>query len=193
MKASVLCMAMLIIFANCINQDQKAKKQDLSKSLSTTNSNNCAKDVQSIDTTFSIMMNEHLGNVYIDMPTESLALHLGEPDSVGPIQKWEAIGAYVQNWHFHNQGLTLDMVSDDSIGPFKALSITANLPCTLSTRKKIKLGSTLNELIVAYKTSINHEDSAPDSAFVVGSIYGGLIFQLKDSVVVKIYIGAAAE
>lgn len=45
----------------------------------------------------------------------------------------------------------------------------------------------------AYKREWNREESRQSGSFVVGSIYGGLLFDFQDGKVSQIFLGVAAE
>ena len=48
-------------------------------------------------------------------------------------------------------------------------------------------------MLKAYAAEINREESDLPETVVVGSIYGGVVFTMKNGKVVSIFIGAAAE
>ena len=72
-------------------------------------------------------------------------------------------------------------------------SITVVSPSDLSTKSGIRIGSTEQEVMKAYASHWNKEDSSPSKTFVAGSVYGGLIFDFKAGKVSRIFLGAAAE
>ena len=45
----------------------------------------------------------------------------------------------------------------------------------------------------AYADAIDPESGAEDESIVAGSVYGGVIFSMRDGKVEEIFIGAAAE
>ena len=71
--------------------------------------------------------------------------------------------------------------------------ISIKSPCDYKTQRGIQIGSSSAEVHRAYKNEINLHDSKSDSSIVAGTIYGGIIFGLKDTIVTSIFIGAAAE
>ena len=102
-------------------------------------------------------------------------------------------GVYHQKWEYTGCGITLDMVSDRK-GALKSIeSITLVSPGTLSTKRGVRIGSTRQEVMKAYKPYWNREDSEFFGNFVAGSIYGGLAFTFQNGKVSKIFLGAAAE
>jgi hypothetical protein len=134
-----------------------------------------------------------LGNLRLGQSAEAVIKALGKPASKGKDVEWEAIGEWVQEWHFPKQGLTLAMSSEKKGGAKTILSITAESPCQLATSRGIQIGSTEAKVEKAYRDVQNKEDGEPGKLFVAGSIYGGAMFHLKEGKVAQIFIGAAAE
>lgn len=136
---------------------------------------------------------DSLGGVKIGQGEATVIQVLGKPGSRGKDVLWEAIGAWVQEWRFPGQGVTLAMGSEKKGGAKKVLTITAEGPCTLATSRGIRIGSTEGEVAKAYRALRNKEASEAGKVFVAGSIYGGVIFDFKGGKVERIFIGAAAE
>ncbi|MBL0173835.1 MAG: hypothetical protein IPP94_00950 [Ignavibacteria bacterium] len=110
----------------------------------------------------------------------------------GPEELWGADGAYHQEWKYAACGITLGMVSRKKGAPKSIESITVSSPSMLRTKRGIRIGSTEQEVMKAYKPFWNKEESTPGS-FVAGSIYGGLLFSFENGKVSRIFLGAAAE
>lgn len=136
---------------------------------------------------------DSLGGLALGQSAEAVIKVLGKPQSKGRDVEWEAIGEWVQEWHFPKQGLTLAMNSEKKSGAKTILSITAESPCQLITSRGIRIGSTEAAVAKAYRDVQNKEEGEPGKLFVAGSIYGGVMFHLKAGKVVQIFIGAAAE
>jgi hypothetical protein len=111
----------------------------------------------------------------------------------GPEQLWGADGAYHQEWVYADCGITLGMVSEKTGAPKEVESITVVSPSDLSTKSGIRIGSTEQEVMKAYASHWNKEDSTPSTSFVAGSVYGGLMFDFDAGKVSRIFLGAAAE
>jgi hypothetical protein len=111
----------------------------------------------------------------------------------GPEQLWGADGAYHQKWVYADCGITLSMVSEKKGAPKAIESITVVSPSDLSTQGGIRIGSTEQEVMKAYASHWNKEDSSPSKTFVAGSVYGGLMFDFDAGKVSRIFLGAAAE
>lgn len=117
---------------------------------------------------------------------------LGNPIKRGEDEYWDAIGTYVQNWEYPNLGISLEMESENQGGDKRVLSITIIQPCNFATTQGIKIG--YDEKLVKEKYLKLIDTTFTDkNAIVVGSIYGGTIFYLKEGVVSSIFIGAVAE
>ncbi len=71
--------------------------------------------------------------------------------------------------------------------------ISIKTPCDYKTQRGIQIGSRDIEVQLAYKNEINPHGSNSESTIVAGTIYGGVIFGIKDGIVKSIFVGAAAE
>jgi hypothetical protein len=142
------------------------------------------------ETTFE---NETLGSLRLGQGAAAAVAALGKPQSKGKDVEWEAIGEWVQEWHFPKQGITLAMNSAKKGGAKTVLSITAESPCKLATSRGIMIGSPEVAVAKAYRTVLNKEEGEPGKLLVAGSVYGGALFHLEAGKVVQIFIGAAAE
>jgi hypothetical protein len=140
-----------------------------------------------------VLENESLGTLKLGQGTDAIVKALGKPASKGKDVEWEAIGEWVQEWHFPKQGLTLAMTSEKKGGAKTILSITAESPCQLATSRGIQIGSTEAKVAKAYRDVQNKEEGEPGKLFVAGSVYGGVMFHLAGGKVIQIFIGAAAE
>ncbi|AMC35843.1 hypothetical protein [Janthinobacterium sp. B9-8] len=141
---------------------------------------------------FALLREEKIGNLLIDLPEKEVRKAISCKEKRGPDQLWGADGAYHQEWAYADCGITLDMVSDKKQGAKKIASITLFAPSTLNTQRGIRIGSSTQEVMKAYKPYWNKEES-DSNQFVAGSIYGGLIFTHKKKKVNGIFLGATAE
>ena len=142
---------------------------------------------------FALLREERIGNLRIGISETEVRKRIHCTLKRGPEEFWGADGAYHQEWEYTGCGIRLGMVSEEKGGPKSVESITVVSPSTLSTNKGIRIGSTEQEIIKAYKPYWNREDSKHFGNFVAGSIYGGLIFYVQNGQVSKIFLGAAAE
>jgi hypothetical protein len=118
---------------------------------------------------------------------------LGKPGSKGKAVLWEAIGQWVEEWHFPAQGVTLAMSSEKNGGVKSVLNISAEAQCALATSRGIKIGSSEAEVAKAYAKERSKEESVAGELFVAGSLYDGVMFTMEKGKVSRIFIGAAAE
>lgn len=118
--------------------------------------------------------------------------HIGNPEKKGTIEYWDAVATYLQTWEYPSKGIVLEMESEskNALKTVKSISITS--PCTFQTSQGIGIGSDISLVRDSYKGFIDSEFS-DDTILVIGSVYGGTIFEMEDNKVVKIFIGAAAE
>lgn len=117
---------------------------------------------------------------------------IGKPDTKEEDEYWGATGTYVQIWKFTTLGIILEMESENQGGDKIVRSITIIQPCKLTTSQGISIGSDAKIVLERYQKFID-KSNTDKNGIIVGSIYGGTIFTLKDGVVSQIFIGAAAE
>jgi hypothetical protein len=142
---------------------------------------------------FSLLQNESIGNLRIGLSEEKVRQVISNCALKRESEQlWGADGAYHQKWKYINCGITLSMVSEQKGGKKSIESITVNSPSRLTTKRGIRIGSAESMVMKAYKVERDKE-SSKSGYFVAGSIYGGLIFQFKNSKVSQIFLGAAAE
>jgi hypothetical protein len=136
---------------------------------------------------------EGLGELRLDLPEKAVLKLLGPPAKRGALVFQEADGNYVQDWHYPDKGIDLLMSAGEKKSGAKTIAnITASAPCTFATRKGIKIGDAESVARKAYAEHADREMSDPDT-LVVGSIYGGIIFNFTKGKVNRIFFGAAAE
>ena len=142
---------------------------------------------------FSLLREEQIGTLRIDLPEQEVKKMIRCALKRGPEKLWGADGAYHQTWEYAGCGITLGMVSEKKGAPKSIESITLVSPSNLSTKRGIRIGSTEQEVMDAYKPYRNKEDSKSFNIFVAGSVYGGLMFNFQNGKVKRIFLGAAAE
>lgn len=141
---------------------------------------------------FALMHSELIGDIAFFQSAAEIRSRLGEPQSKGPIEEYEATGGFEQAWKYPD-GLTLLMRSDTRSGPQEVRGVIIVAPSTLPTRRGIKIGNDRAAVERAYGDVQDKEvDRGPDN-FTAGSIYGGLHFEFERGVVTRIFLGAAAE
>jgi hypothetical protein len=140
---------------------------------------------------YELMKETTIGFLTIALSDSEVLNGLGEPEGKSAEQVWGADGRPHQKWLYPAKGIELGMIRKDGKQVVERMSIKS--PCEYKTNRGIGIGSTANEVQTAYKAEINSQDSKADSRLVAGTIYGGIIFGMKDGIVSAIFIGAAAE
>jgi len=140
-----------------------------------------------------LLAGERIGRLRIGLHESDLKKSIDCDLKRGPETLWGADGAYHQTWQCPACGLKLGMVSEKRGGMKSVESITITAPCTLATKRGIRIGSTEQAVRKAYRKDWNRKDNTQSGSFVAGSIYGGIIFQFQDGKVNEIFLGAAAE
>lgn len=142
---------------------------------------------------FALMREESLGEIKLDLSAQQVIQLLGNTTQKGQVEFWAGDALYHQYWYYPNQGITLSMASETEKGQQNIAFIKLVSPSTLTTKRGIKIGSSIEEVSLAYAKEKDKEMSIPDQTFVAGSIYGGLIFTFDQGRVSEIFLGAAAE
>ena len=143
--------------------------------------------------TEAMLRAESLGKLRLGLPEKDVVKLLGSPAKRGELMSDEADANYVQDWHFPDEGIDLVMSAGGKNSAAKKIAaITASAPCTFATKAGIKVGDAESAARKAYAEHIDRESSVPGT-LVVGSLYGGIIFNFTDGKVSRIFFGAAAE
>ncbi|HSJ03532.1 MAG: hypothetical protein ACAI34_02530 [Verrucomicrobium sp.] len=141
----------------------------------------------------ALMKTESLDGIRLEMPQSEVLKALGKPAKKGQDIEWEAIGEFVQEWRFPDHGLVLNMTSIKKGAAKTVFSVALIPPGKQGTKKGIHLGSTEAEVGKAYGALRDPDSSEKGKTFVVGSLYGGLVFTFEKGKVVGIFLGASAE
>ena len=142
---------------------------------------------------FSLLREEQIGQLRIGLSERAVNKAIHCPLKRGPVVLWDADRDYHQEWRYLRCGITLSMVSGTKWASKSIEAITIVYPSILSTKRGIRIGSTEQEVIKAYKHYWSRDDSMPSKNFVAGSVYGGLMFDFENDKVSRIFLGAAAE
>ncbi|MDR3402776.1 MAG: hypothetical protein P4L99_09770 [Chthoniobacter sp.] len=142
----------------------------------------------------AFLQKEGLGGLHLDRPAKDVLHLLGKPGKEGKLALQAADGNYVQTWSYPAKGLQLVMSAGGKKDGAKTVaSITAQAPCDLATHRGIKIGSPESAPRKAYADFADRDGPATPGAFVVASVYGGIIFHFEHGKVSRIFFGAAAE
>jgi len=142
---------------------------------------------------FRVMKNEALGELKLDMPAAQLKSLMAGGPAMGVKKLWEADGRFHQTWKYASLGVEIDMASDDRKVAQYIAGITVRSPSALGSRRGIHIGSRESDVVKAYKSDLNKEESQPGQSLVAGSLYGGIVFTIEKGTVATIFLGAAAE
>lgn len=142
--------------------------------------------------TVAMLKSENLGGLKLDLAEKAVLEKLGKPEKQGKVVLQGADGMYVQDWSYPSQGLSLTMSSSKKNVAKTIASFSASAGSKLATAKGIAVGSPVSAVRKAYGAFENKEESKP-ATFVAGSIYGGILFDIKGGKVSRIFFGAAAE
>jgi len=133
---------------------------------------------------------ESLGELSFELDGDGVEGVLGKPSKRSPVVAEEAEGLFVSTWLWPKQGIEIRMAAESKGGPFRVSSMVARAPSKRRTSKGIGLGSTPEAIEEAYGKTLTHVE---ETSVRVGSMYGGLHFELEDGKVRSIFIGASAE
>ena len=144
--------------------------------------------------TAAMLSGESLGELRINLAEKEVIKLLGQPAKRGELTYQEADGNYVQDWQYPAQGIDLTMsAGEKKTGAKTIVTITASAPCAFATKKGIKIGTEESVVRKAYAAFADRESPPEPGSYVVGSIYGGIIFNFEQGKVSQIFFGAAAE
>jgi hypothetical protein len=151
---------------------------------------NCRADETATE---AMLRTESLGGLRLGLPEKAVLKLLGPPATRDKLVLQEADGNYVQHWDYPDKGIELSMSAGGKKSGVKTIAhIYASAPCTFATRKGIKIGDAESAARKAYTEHVDRESSDPGT-LVVGSVYGGIIFNFTKGKVSSIFFGAAAE
>lgn len=117
---------------------------------------------------------------------------IGDAEKKSEAKVWAADGDVHQSWYYPQKGIELDMVKR-SDGKLVVGRVVITNPCTYKTKRGIGIGSSEEDVRIGYAKEINPKFSNGKKSVVAGTVYGGVMFSLKDGVVAGILIGDAAE
>lgn len=140
----------------------------------------------------NLLEQESIGGIRVNMPFKTAAGQFTGWE-LKPVALWGADGYYHQSRYLRAKDLEVGVYAADSLLSEPLVhSVTIGEGSDLETSRNVGIGSSAAAIRDAYGALINPEESN-DSVLVVGSIYGGLIFNLRDGKAVQLFLGAAAE
>jgi hypothetical protein len=179
-----------------VNTDAEKQQKEAPHSQTNTNeAENNGIDYYS-SAGFDLMLNESAGFLKNGLLDTKVLELLGKPEEKSKVQMMGYDGENHQTWYYKAKGIELDLIGNTNAQ--KVNTITISSPCAFKTKRNIGLGSTKKEVLNAYKNEIdlsgvNPETNLEPGRLVAGTIYGGVIFSVKNDRVDSIFIGAAAE
>lgn len=184
----ILSVLSLFLFLSC-KQGKKDKPAPIA------GSDTIQKEPAPDSTAPAVKMDiESFGPLKLGQTATEVLQILGEPGKKEKPVEWGADGMMHEDWTWTPEALELNFASEKgaAAGSQQLFSITASEPNTYKTKAGIGIGSSLADLQAAYPKDINKEESSSDQV-VVGSVYGGILFTLRNNKVIHIFLGAAAE
>lgn len=174
---------------SCINKDSN-KKTDVSASNEIT-------DIDSQDDNdlaqkgFELWDTETIGNIQCGERYERIVEIYGEPENETEPIFSDVDGATYIAADYISRGISITyLIKEDSIKEVSDIEIVK--PCELKTSRDVGIGSTYSEVKNAYE-GLTNNIGADSVTIIVGSIYGGLVFNFEDNKVSRVFIGASAE
>lgn len=134
---------------------------------------------------------ESVGPLKLGMDEAKVVKLLGKPAKNSFPQEEGATGDFVADWEWPKQGIVLGMASDKRSGPFRVRSIEIMAPSTLATTRGVTIGMAAADLPARYQRNVDEGRDDP-AEYLVGSVYGGMLFTLKDDKVASVFVGAMA-
>ncbi len=166
-----------------------ATKQSYSKDWEKTKGN-FEEEIQKDDSDMTFVYTK-IGDLKEKMTAQEVKRILGEPEQTAKEFARGMDGASVQDWNYTSKGITITFIRDATEGQvIEDIRVTA--PCDFATPKGIKIGSSYEEVKKAYKGNIQDEFTTNDK-IVVGSIYGGTMFDFDGGIVSRMAVGVFAE
>jgi hypothetical protein len=138
---------------------------------------------------YSFYEMEAIGPLRATMTDKELVAVLGAPRAKQPPVAEAATGAWVSSWTW--RGASALMSGDTNQGPWQARDVSVSAPSSYATKRGIRIGSTRADVERLYPRSLDDQQQDPDT-YVVGSIYGGMLFSFTRDRVSAISIGVFA-
>lgn len=133
-----------------------------------------------------------IGDLSLGMTAKQIIEKIGEPASKSKEEEWGADGWQHQDWEYKTKGISLNMSRERDTSEMEVFSISITSPCLFKTKKNIGIGSAYDEVMKTYAQEIN-KTASDENVVTVGSLYGGIIIEVQNKKVVRIFVGAAAE
>jgi hypothetical protein len=173
------------------NQDNNKSKSVTSELIDRNEINESDSSEMFLKKSFELMDKENIGEIRLHKNYNEIVETYGEPNEISEPSFSDVDGEYYLSADYPEKGIFLVfLIKNDSVKEVATIEIKK--PSELKTSKQIGIGNNYEEVKNAYKELFNSEFSDAET-IVIGSIYGGIIFNFMDNKVERIYIGASAE
>jgi hypothetical protein len=135
-----------------------------------------------------IIYEEAFGGLRFDIDGAAARKLLGAPKQKTEPDIEGATGSYYSYWTW--PGVAMGMVANEATGPWRARTVEIKAPSQLATKAGIRIGSARKAVEAKYLGN-KYAQGSPES-LVVGSPYGGLVFEFENDVVTSMSIGIFA-
>lgn len=197
-KQNIFLVFISILFFGCntvssdktIDSDTLTSKNDSADTDITNDPNSKLPSENYDEIGFELLKSESIGELKIGLTALKTKQLIGEPEERSKAEEWEADGEIHQNWIYKKEGITLEMIGDSTSQLINTISIVA--PCKFKTLKQIGIGSSKDEVLKGYDMAIDKSAGIADN-ILVGTVYGGLMFNMENEKVTSVFIGAMAE
>lgn len=135
---------------------------------------------------------QKVGELKLGLDSAQVTDLLGKPIKESKPVEEAATGLTVKDQSFPKSGVVITLSREGKATVWRVERFTVTAPCAWKTPQGIGIGSSQQEVRKAYQELLDKESESA-SQLVVGSVYDGLIFHLKNGKVDSIFVGAAAE
>ena len=152
----------------------------------------CLLTATALATPMKVTDAQKVGNLRLGLESSQLVPMLGKPSKEGKPIEEGATGLTVKDQTFGKQGVVVTLSREKKARVWRVERFVVSAPCAWKTPQGIGIGSTDQEVRKVYSQLLDGESQSP-AQLVVGTIYDGVIFHMKNGKVESIFVGAAAE
>lgn len=134
-----------------------------------------------------------MGPLSTGLTVEEVVALFGEPASRQELIEEGATGLWVSEWEWPTRGVSVQMAGTTEVGPMTVNSFTVTAPFAEATDRGVKLGDPVAKVAAAYGDTYDKLGSREGELYVAGSLFGGILFNLDQGKVTRIFVGAASE
>ncbi len=152
----------------------------------------CLITATALATPLKVTDAQRLGDLRLGLESAQLTPLLGKPSKEGKPLEEGATGLTVKDQTFKKQGVVITLSREKKARVWRVERFVVTAPCPWKTPQGIGIGSSDQQVRKAYSQLLDSESQSA-TQLVVGSIYDGVIFHIKNGKVESIFVGAAAE